>query len=90
MKHPLEHIALQAARRHGNVIDVTDLAYELAGSVVRGPEKGNGAYRIVAADILCVMHQQGKLEQFAPWTSKRCPEKGGAYFRLLSPKKEKR
>lgn len=58
MKHPLAEIVMGMFEKH-DALDVTIVAGEL-GSPSR-PAKGPQAYRIVAADVLCILHEQGRI-----------------------------
>ena len=87
VKHPLESIVMDYAVTHKE-FDILDIIPELCGASVVSPPKGMKAYRVVAADVLCILVKQGKLVKRGAWMSKRCPEKGGPVFSLPpAPKK---
>ncbi len=56
--HPLAPMVMKMFGKH-TTLDVTIVAAEL-GSPTR-PQKGPRAYRIVAADVLCCLHEQGHI-----------------------------
>jgi len=78
--HPLEEIVLSMAKT-GEIVDVSSVSYKLAGGFFVGNKKANKAYRLVAADVLCYMTDQGKLVQHGEWDSKDISE-GGPRFSL--------
>jgi hypothetical protein len=77
--HPLAWVVMRMFD-HLNiaVIDVTDVA-GLLGAPSR-PNKGAQAYRVVAADVLILMHRAGLLDQHG--TVPRQPERGGHWYTL--------
>lgn len=77
--HPLAPLVL-ALFEHTSVVDVTDVAYALAGALVR-PSKGQKAYRIVAADVLGYLWHQGVLVRHGEGDLLR-PADGGFWYTL--------
>jgi hypothetical protein len=62
--HPLESVALEAFKRRRQ-LDRMGLAVELAGTHrFRGtrPPTAGRAYETVAADVLAVLHEQGRVK----------------------------
>lgn len=78
--HPLASLVLDMLTCT-TVVDVTDLAMALAGSMMY-PAKCRKAYRIVAADVLGYMWQQGVLERHGVVENPRRPEDGGYWYTL--------
>jgi hypothetical protein len=77
--HPLGSFVFKLAEEN-KIIDVCSLAMELCGNAIFKAEKGNRAYRIVAADVLGYMTCEGILKQHGSYHGQ--PEKGGPYFTL--------
>ncbi|OQX25258.1 MAG: hypothetical protein BWK80_16525 [Desulfobacteraceae bacterium IS3] len=78
--HPLEEIVLSMAKS-GEIVDVSSVSYKLSGGFFVGNQRANKAYRLVAADVLSYMTDQGKLVQHGEWDSKDI-SKGGPCFSL--------
>jgi len=76
-RHPLESFVLAAIKKRG-LTDATDVAYDLAGALMR-PKRGRDAYRIVAADILERMNSDGRLTRQGSGDHKR-PDHGGFVY----------
>ena len=79
--HPLEWVIIEMAKA-GKIIDVSSVAPALCGGILLNSDKGNNAYRIVAADVLGYMAIDGRLIQHGEWANKRKPEQGGPHFSL--------
>ena len=77
--HPLTEFTLKLFE-HEDVLDVTVLAAHLGQP--SGPPNGRAAYRIVAADVLLVMHANGLLQQHG-MVNPRKPEAGGHWYELV-------
>lgn len=77
--HPLAPFVIGLFEKTA-ILDVTEVAYGLAGALVR-PTKGRQAYRIVAADILGYLCHQGVLVQHTNGHGNpRRPEDGGFWY----------
>jgi hypothetical protein len=76
-----------ALAEKGQMIDVTTVAAALAGAthfIGANADKGQKAYRVVAADVLGCMADCGALVQSGPWSNPKRPEDGGPAFTVPS------
>lgn len=76
--HPLAETVIAMFEKH-STLDVSIVATEL-GAPTR-PQKGPRAYRIVAADVLCCLHEQGRLVRHGV-LNRRKAEDGGHWYTL--------
>lgn len=76
--HPLAETVMGLFEKH-STLDVAIVAGEL-GSPSR-PLKGPRAYRIVAADVLCILHEQGRIVRHGT-INRRKAEDGGHWYTL--------
>lgn len=76
--HPLSKTVMGMFEEH-TTLDVSIVSVE-QGSPSR-PLKGSRAYRIVAADVLCCLHSQGRIVRHGT-VNRRKVEDGGHWYTL--------